>query len=70
MFEKRKVILVKDGVEKEIEFRELKKGDIFKLFEENDGSPVLTEDGNDTFLCTTDAEPCSCCGIYFVEIDI
>ena len=55
--EKRKVEVLSDSkypVWLGVEFKELKTGDKFRLFEPN-GEPVVLDDGTDVFTCTSDA---------------
>lgn len=51
-----------------IDFRDLKKGNRFKLFE-GDDEPVLDLGGNAEWVANTDAYPEPDSGIYLVEVE-
>jgi hypothetical protein len=52
--EKRLVELKVKNEWKKVEMKELKKGDVFRIFED-DKSQVMLDDGRNEFLCSCDA---------------
>lgn len=50
----RKTEVFSNDIWSEVEFKDLKRGDRFRLFEP-DGERVVTSDGKDEFICTSDA---------------
>lgn len=62
----RKVFVLEDGEYREIDFKEIKVGNLFKL-EEPDGEVVRDEDGTYIYEAVEDAQANED-GEYFVEI--
>ena len=69
MFDKRVVMLIDENETSaiEIEFKELRKGDKFSLYE-RDGTPVKDDNGKQIFIASCDAKP-NCNGYYSIEVE-
>ena len=67
MSNKRTVEIRQNGKWQTVKFEDLKKSDVFRLFEP-DGTPVLWEEKS-IFLCTSDASLDSAANVYGVEVE-